>query len=56
MERLMFLWAASGVVAHIANCNDAKTWCGTPIWQEPLTYVMFGPAMLLGPIMFLLPK
>ena len=53
MESLGLLWPASGIVAHIIQANRMKTWCGSPIWEEPSTYVMFVPAMIAGPFMFL---
>lgn len=42
-------WPVSGIVCHIVYCCKDKTWCGTPIWQEPSTYLMFFPAMIMGP-------
>jgi hypothetical protein len=48
------VWVALGWIAHIIEAFRMKTWCGTPIWYEPSTYVMFFPASLLGPIMFVL--
>lgn len=52
MEALLLLWPISGIVAHIIQCNRMKTWCGTPVWEEPSTYVMFFCAALGGPILF----
>jgi len=53
MEAIAAIWPITGIVLHIIECNRMKTWCGTPIWEEPLTYVMFFPAMVAGPLMFL---
>jgi len=49
MGDVMLLWILTGAVSHIIECCRMKTWCGTPIWAEPSTYMMFFPAMLMGP-------
>lgn len=53
MEWLILLWPLSGVAGFILLAESMKTWCGTPIWEEPTTYLMFFPAMMAGPIMLL---
>lgn len=49
---LIYGWSLAGVAAHVEACNRMKTWCGTPIWQEPSTYMMFFPAMIAGPFLW----
>lgn len=53
MEFIFLLWPLAGIIAHIVGCNKMKTWCGTPIWDEPTTYAMFLPAAAAGPIFFI---
>jgi hypothetical protein len=48
----IILWAGIGAYLHIRECNKMKTWRGTPVWQEPFTYLMFFPAGLAGPLLF----
>lgn len=52
----ILFWIGCGVLAHVIQCSQMKTWCGTPIWREPTTWLMFFPAMLAGPIMFVFVK
>ena len=47
---LVLIWGVLGIIGHIVDASRMRTWCGTPIWDEPSTYVMFFPAMILGPI------
>jgi hypothetical protein len=54
MRLLVLLWPACGIVVHILKAIKMETWFGTPIWHEPMTYVMFIPAMIVGPILLLL--
>lgn len=44
-------WLLCGIIGHIWLCHKLVDWYGTPIWKEPLTYLMFVPSMILGPIM-----
>jgi hypothetical protein len=53
MEIVLTLWMLSGIHAHVVAANDMKTWRGTPVWREPTTYVMFIPAALGGPIIWI---
>jgi hypothetical protein len=48
---LLWWWALCGVIIHIVLCNRMKTWCGTPIWEEVTTWMMFFPAMIAGPLL-----
>ena len=51
MDGLLALaWALSGIFIHAYQCDKMKTWCGTPIWQEPSAWAMFIPAMIAGPL------
>jgi hypothetical protein len=52
-DLFLFLWPVSGLLLHIHTCNQAKTWCGTPIWEEPTTYVVAFLAMIMGPVYLL---
>jgi len=52
-ETFWMLWALSGIVIHIICAIEMKTWCGTPVWREPSTYVMFIPAMIGGPLLLI---
>jgi hypothetical protein len=52
MEILVLAWPVLGVAGHIIACNKMKTWCGTPIWEEMTAYLMFIPALILGPFYF----
>lgn len=45
------IWCGSGIGCHIWQANQMQTWCGTPVWREPFTYMMFIPAMIGGPIL-----
>lgn len=53
MEFLLLAWPIFGAVCHVAQCEKMKTRCGTKIWHEPSTYVMFIPAMVAGPLMLI---
>lgn len=49
---IFFAWMASGAICHIMQANEMKTDFGKPIWDVPITYVMFIPAVIAGPILF----
>lgn len=52
-EAIVLIWMGLGIVGHVWGANQMKTWCGTPVWEEPSTYLMFVPAIVAGPLMFL---
>jgi hypothetical protein len=53
MGLIILLWFLCGIAIHVQQANKMKTWCGTPVWEEPTTYVMFFPAMIAGPVLLL---
>lgn len=53
MEIVVLLWALCGAIGHIRQAREMKTYCGTPIWKDIGTYMMFVPAMVAGPIILL---
>lgn len=50
MEIVFLIWVACGIVGHIRQSNEMVTWCGTPVWEEFGTYMMFVPAAIAGPL------
>lgn len=53
MEIAVLIWIGLGIAGHIIQANKMKTWCGTPIWEEVSTYLVFVPAMICGPFLFI---
>ena len=54
VEIIILLWMLCGVIGHIRQANEMVTYCGKPIWQDVGTYIMFFPAIIIGPFTFLL--
>ncbi len=54
MEFVVLIWIGLGIIGHIRQSNEMVTWCGTPVWEEVSTYLMFFPAMLAGPLTLIL--
>lgn len=50
----ILLWMLCGIVGHIRQANEMVTSFGMPIWRDVWTYCMFYPAMIAGPLMFLM--
>lgn len=50
MIYLFLIWALCGIVGHIRQANEMKTYFGKPIWEDFGTYIMFIPAMVAGPL------
>ena len=48
---LILSWPVVGIVCHLVMCEQMETWCGTPIWEEPSTYMMIFVAAVAGWLM-----
>ncbi len=51
-KTMIILWPFSGILLHIV-LSTMKF--GFSIWEEPMTYLMFIPAMIAGPTLILVP-
>ena len=51
---MILLWPLTGIVWYTIVCCRMKTWCGDPISEQPLTYMMYLLAAMLGPALIII--